>query len=140
VVTLSSSILGYLLIASVVLLALLVAMVYQLAGFHITLLRKGMTTYDFIVSEQKRAREREEQKRKKRDAKWQQQQQKKKGKLQNTSDVQHADGGSSGWSKNEGRLSGSRESKSDNGNDGDIAMTSVGPAALLSHEDSDEES
>jgi len=34
-----------------------VAMVYQLVGFHINLLSRGMTTYDFIVSEQKRQRD-----------------------------------------------------------------------------------
>lgn len=47
---------GILLGVIVVLLALL-AMVLQLAGFHAVLLYKGITTYEFIVQEQKRQRE-----------------------------------------------------------------------------------
>jgi hypothetical protein len=35
----------------------LVAMIYQLGGFHSVLLWRGQTTYEFIVSEQKRQRE-----------------------------------------------------------------------------------
>lgn len=35
----------------------LVLLVYQLAGFHAMLLYRGLTTYDFIVSEQKKQRE-----------------------------------------------------------------------------------
>lgn len=52
----------YLMIASVAVLFSLVAMLFQLSLFHFTLVRRGLTTYDFIVLEQKRAREREEQK------------------------------------------------------------------------------
>ena len=50
-----------LLVASAAVLLPLVLMVYQLALFHLTLLRRGQTTYEFIVSEQKRARDRAEQ-------------------------------------------------------------------------------
>ena len=49
-----------LLVASAAVLLPLVLMVYQLALFHLTLLRRGQTTYEFIVSEQKRARDRAE--------------------------------------------------------------------------------
>lgn len=48
-----------LLVISVVILFVLVAMVIQLGGFHIVLLSKGLTTYDFIVQEQKKARDAE---------------------------------------------------------------------------------
>lgn len=41
-------------ILSVVVLLPLVAMVYQLAGFHVMLITKGLTTYDYIVQENKR--------------------------------------------------------------------------------------
>ena len=41
-------------IISVVTLLPLVAMVYQLAGFHVMLIAKGLTTYDYIVQENKR--------------------------------------------------------------------------------------
>lgn len=34
-----------------------VAMVYQLIGFHVMLMIYGMTTYDFIIAEQKKERE-----------------------------------------------------------------------------------
>lgn len=47
------------LIVSVVLLLPLVAMLYQLGGFHIMLLVKNLTTYDFIISEQNRIRAKE---------------------------------------------------------------------------------
>ncbi len=46
-------------IASVVILLPLVGLVYQLIGFHATLLYNKQTTYEFIVQEQKKARERE---------------------------------------------------------------------------------
>jgi palmitoyltransferase ZDHHC1/11 len=46
-----------LLIASLVILVPLVLMVYQLAGFHAMIVWKGLTTYEFIVAEQKRQRE-----------------------------------------------------------------------------------
>jgi hypothetical protein len=48
-----------LLIASVVVLLGLVGMIVQLGTFHIMLIWRGMTTYDYIVSEQKRLREKE---------------------------------------------------------------------------------
>ena len=47
-------------IISTVLLLPLVAMVYQLAGFHIMLLCKGLTTYDYIVLENKKQKARRE--------------------------------------------------------------------------------
>lgn len=50
------------LIASVAVLLPLVLMVYQLAGFHIMLIVRNMTTYDFIVYQQKRQRERDAEK------------------------------------------------------------------------------
>ena len=43
-----------LLVLSVFLYLPLVAMVFQLAGFHLMLIYRGETTYDFIVGEQKR--------------------------------------------------------------------------------------
>ena len=46
-----------LLVISVAFYLPLVTMVYQLAGFHVMLLYRGETTYDFIVGEQKRQRE-----------------------------------------------------------------------------------
>lgn len=49
-----------LLLVSVVILGLLVAMIVQLGGFHIMLLYKNMTTYDYINSEQEKLRNREE--------------------------------------------------------------------------------
>lgn len=45
------------LIGCIVVLLGLLAMVMQLAGFHAVLLYKGITTYEFIVQEQKRLRE-----------------------------------------------------------------------------------
>jgi hypothetical protein len=48
-----------LLIASVVVLLGLVGMLVQLASFHVVLLSRGITTYDYIVSEQKRLRDNE---------------------------------------------------------------------------------
>ena len=51
-----------LLIASVVVLFGLVAMIVQLGSFHVMLLWRGITTYDFIVLEQKRLREKQNQK------------------------------------------------------------------------------
>lgn len=48
-----------LLVISTVILLCIVLLVIQLCGFHIVLLWKGLTTYDFIVNEQKRQRERE---------------------------------------------------------------------------------
>jgi hypothetical protein len=50
-----------LLIASVVVLLGLVGMIVQLGTFHIMLIWRGITTYDYIVSEQKRLREKENQ-------------------------------------------------------------------------------
>lgn len=47
-----------LLLGSSALLGGLVAMVYQLVGFHCMLLFYGITTYDFIINEQKKERER----------------------------------------------------------------------------------
>ncbi len=51
-----------LLIVSVVIMTALVGMLVQLGGFHIMLLHRGLTTYDFIVLEQKKAREAETEK------------------------------------------------------------------------------
>lgn len=48
-----------LLVASVVVLLGLVCMILQLATFHMMLIYRGITTYDFIVQEQKRLREKE---------------------------------------------------------------------------------
>ena len=45
------------LLASAAILGGIVAMVYQLVGFHVMLIIYGMTTYDFIIAEQKRERE-----------------------------------------------------------------------------------
>lgn len=50
-------VLGVLVVSLLVLLGL-VAMVFQLLGFHAMLAYRGMTTYDFIVFEQRRQRER----------------------------------------------------------------------------------
>jgi hypothetical protein len=44
-------------VISTALLLPLVLLVYQLAGFHAMLLYRGLTTYDFIVAEQKKQRE-----------------------------------------------------------------------------------
>lgn len=54
-----------LLVASVVVLLGLVLMILQLATFHMMLIYRGITTYDFIVSEQKRLREKENERLKK---------------------------------------------------------------------------
>jgi hypothetical protein len=62
-----------LLIASFFLLFLLLLMIMQLGGFHMMLTWRGLTTYDFIVSEQKRAREAESERMKKRMEKQQEQ-------------------------------------------------------------------
>eukprot|EP00428_Durinskia_dybowskii_P072899 CAMPEP_0170409202 /NCGR_PEP_ID=MMETSP0117_2-20130122/29213_1 /TAXON_ID=400756 /ORGANISM="Durinskia baltica, Strain CSIRO CS-38" /LENGTH=384 /DNA_ID=CAMNT_0010666617 /DNA_START=25 /DNA_END=1179 /DNA_ORIENTATION=- len=48
-----------LLLTSAVVLFGIVAMIIQLGSFHMMLLWRGMTTYDFIVSEQKRLREKQ---------------------------------------------------------------------------------
>jgi hypothetical protein len=48
-----------LLVISTCIMLCIVLLVVQLCGFHIVLLWKGITTYDFIVNEQKRQRERE---------------------------------------------------------------------------------
>lgn len=48
-----------LLLASVVVLLGIVAMITQLGVFHVSLMSKGLTTYDFIVLEQKKQREKE---------------------------------------------------------------------------------
>ena len=45
-------------IMSTVILVPLVAMVYQLTGFHVMLLSKGLTTYDYIVLENKKQKQR----------------------------------------------------------------------------------
>ena len=45
-------------IISVVILVPLVAMVYQLAGFHVMLITKGLTTYDYIVQENRKQKAR----------------------------------------------------------------------------------
>lgn len=50
-----------LLLASAIFLFCLVVMIVQLASFHTMLLIRGITTYDYIVSEQKRLREKENQ-------------------------------------------------------------------------------
>eukprot|EP01038_Epipyxis_sp_PR26KG_P013373 gene13373-17933_t len=47
------------LLGSVAIYLPLVIMIYQLAGFHLNLLYHGMTTYDFIISENKRLRDRD---------------------------------------------------------------------------------
>jgi hypothetical protein len=54
------------LIGSVALLAPLVVMVYQLAIFHAGLVWQGITTYDFIVQEQRKQREKDAEKQKQR--------------------------------------------------------------------------
>lgn len=51
-----------LLVISVALIASLVGMILQLGGFHIMLIWKGLTTYDFIILEQKRQRDLETEK------------------------------------------------------------------------------
>eukprot|EP01034_Spumella_vulgaris_P028003 gene28003-34794_t len=48
---------GGILAGSTFLMLVLVALIAQLAGFHSVLVYKGLTTYDFIVQEQKRQRE-----------------------------------------------------------------------------------
>lgn len=48
-----------LLVISTCIMLCIVLLVIQLCGFHIVLLWKGLTTYDFIVNEQKRQREKE---------------------------------------------------------------------------------
>lgn len=48
---------GGILLGCIVLLLGLLALVLQLAGFHAVLLYRGITTYEFIVQEQKRQRE-----------------------------------------------------------------------------------
>lgn len=48
-----------LLVVSVALIGALVGMIIQLGGFHIMLIWKGLTTYDFIILEQKRQRDME---------------------------------------------------------------------------------
>lgn len=48
-----------LLVVSVAVLTAVVALVLQLCGFHAMLIWKNMTTYNFIVNEQKRQREKE---------------------------------------------------------------------------------
>jgi len=49
-----------LLIASILVLLAVVVMLLQLGSFHIVLLYRGLTTYDFIVMEQKRLRDKEQ--------------------------------------------------------------------------------
>jgi hypothetical protein len=49
-----------LLIASILILLVLVTMLVQLGSFHVVLLYRGLTTYDFIVLEQKRLRDKEQ--------------------------------------------------------------------------------
>jgi palmitoyltransferase ZDHHC1/11 len=49
-----------LLIASILVLLVLVTMLLQLGSFHVVLIYRGLTTYDFIVLEQKRLREQEQ--------------------------------------------------------------------------------
>jgi hypothetical protein len=51
-----------LLVISVALIASLVGMILQLGGFHMMLIWKGLTTYDFIILEQKRQRDLETEK------------------------------------------------------------------------------
>jgi len=53
----SSSALQALLVVSVVVTASLVGMILQLGGFHVMLIWRGLTTYDFIILEQKRQRD-----------------------------------------------------------------------------------
>jgi hypothetical protein len=60
-ISLSLLALRVLLVVSVAVLLGLVAMIYQLGTFHIVLLYRGITTYEFIVLEQKRLREKENQ-------------------------------------------------------------------------------
>ena len=45
------------LIVSIIVLSPLIALLYQLIGFHIVLVSKGLTTYDFIVEQQRLQRE-----------------------------------------------------------------------------------
>jgi palmitoyltransferase len=56
-VLVSNDVIRALLIASVSVFSPLVLMIYQLGAFHIMLMVKGLTTYDFIVNEQKKNRE-----------------------------------------------------------------------------------
>ena len=58
-IALSLASLRGLLLASVVVLLGLVVMIYQLAAFHLVLVSRGITTYDYIVLENKRLRDRE---------------------------------------------------------------------------------
>jgi len=43
-------------IASVVILIPIVAMVYQLIGFHLMLIKNDITTYEFVVNESNKSR------------------------------------------------------------------------------------
>jgi hypothetical protein len=61
------------LVISVAVLCGLVAMLIQLGGFHIMLLWRGLTTYDFIVQEQKRLRDQDAERMRKQMEKQQQQ-------------------------------------------------------------------
>ena len=61
VLAVSSEVTRWLLVGSATLLLPLVALELQLVIFHATLLYRNTTTYDFIVAEQRRAREREAQ-------------------------------------------------------------------------------
>lgn len=48
-----------LLVVSVAIFVAIVAMLIQLGGFHVVLLWRGITTYDFIIAEQKRQRDKD---------------------------------------------------------------------------------
>jgi len=83
-----------LLFASVGFLLPFVLLVYQLATFHLMLLYRGITTYDFIVLEQKRLREKENQRLQRQVDRQQRQQQKARATSRNRA-VSGGDGAAS---------------------------------------------
>lgn len=78
-----------LLVVSVFFFLGFVAMLIQLGGFHIMLLYRGMTTYDFIIYEQKRQRDLEAQ-RMQEEFQRQQQQQKDQQQVPDNDDIEEA--------------------------------------------------
>lgn len=79
-----------LLLFSVLCLAPLVLMVYQLLGFHIMLLTKGITTYDYIILEQRKNREREAERLQAQYARQQKQSKKQQARLQSQTALANA--------------------------------------------------
>jgi hypothetical protein len=117
-------------------------MIYQLAFFHVTLVWQGMTTYDFIVTEQKRARERDEQRKQQKKMKLQQKQSKadaktSANKLSSTIDMRNQ--------AEESKVRNSRgnsKGEAKSGDHLDLELTNVGvmPDAAASKNDIDSES